>query len=80
MEEYSVIEFEEEDDGRMFECLPVSWFVDESKQQCFWPPKCGLKTVMQRAVNCERPDPDTWDIYDCKVIRGGFRTSLYLFC
>lgn len=81
VQEYTVIEFDEESyDERMFECIPNTWFVDESKQQTYWPPKSGSKTVMHRAVNCDRPDPATWNIYDCKVVRGGFRRFLYLFC
>lgn len=77
VQEYTVVEFDDENSGdRMFECIPDSWFVDESKQQCLWPPRCGLKTLMQRAVNCDRPDPDTWIVLDCKVVRGGFRTFL----
>lgn len=71
--EYTVIEFleDEESEGRYFECIPATWFTDETKTMCFWPPKCGTKTVMQRAINCERPD-DTWNICQCKVVIGGF--------
>lgn len=71
--EFSVIEFleDEESDDRLFECIPNSWFADETKTLCYWPPKCGTKTVMQRAINCDKPD-DTWGICQCKVISGGY--------
>lgn len=76
VKDYSVIEFEEENSAeRLFECIPDSWFVDENKTSCFWPPNLGTKNYMLLAVNCERPD-DTWSIHMCKVVSGGHRKFL----
>lgn len=78
VESYSVIEFmHEECDDRLFECIPDSWFVDESKQLCFWPPKSGTKSLSLRAINCERPDDD-WNVYECKLVSGG-HCKFFLF-
>lgn len=76
VKEYTVIEFDDEHSGeRLFEGIPNSWFVDETKLSCFWPPKCGTKSLMQRAINCERPGDD-WNIYDCKIVSTGHRKFL----
>lgn len=78
VKEYSVIEFEDEEiSDRLFECIPDSWFVDESKRLCFWPPTCGTKSLSLRAINCEKPD-DTWGVCECKVVSGGHCKFLYL--
>lgn len=77
---YSVIEIVEEDiDDRLFECIPDSWFVDETKGLCFWPPTSGNKSFSLLALNCERPDEDTWIKCECKVISGGHCKFLYLW-
>lgn len=69
--EFSVIEFIEEDnDDRIFECIPDSWFTSESREHCFWPPKTTHKSIMIMAMNCERPD-DSWRVYECRVVSGG---------
>lgn len=70
---YTVVKFEFEDDEneRLFDCIPDIWFVNELKESCFFPPKTGKKYI-QRAINCERPEDD-WDIYPCKIVKGGFR-------
>lgn len=75
---YSIIEvLNEESVDRLFECIPDSWFVDETKTLCFWPPPCGTKSFSLRAINCEKPD-DTWGVYECKFVSGGYCKCIYL--
>lgn len=53
---YSVIEVMDEDrEGRLFECIPDSWFVDATKLTCFWPSQSGTKSFSLRAINCDKP-------------------------
>lgn len=68
--DYTVIQFDEEEDEKLFECIPDIWFVDELRESCFFPPKTG-KSYMQRAINCEKPEDD-WRIYACKIVKTGF--------
>lgn len=78
---YAVIRLENEDDDeeRLFECIPDRWFVDETKKTCFWPPTT-VKSFTVKAINCEKPD-DSWNIYACTVISDGHRMfpSIFLF-
>lgn len=73
---YSVVLFhDEENGGKLFECLPDLWFVTELRNSCFFPPKTG-KSFLQRAINCEKPD-DNWSIYDCTVVSSGYRELIF---
>lgn len=67
---YAVVRIEHEDEEeKLFECIPDRWFVDETKTSCFWPPTTG-KSFHLRAISCEKPD-DSWRIYECIVISDG---------
>lgn len=68
---YTVIrvDHEDDDDEKLFECVPDRWFVDERKTFCYWPPATG-KSFSLRAISCEKPD-DSWNIYPCTVISAG---------
>lgn len=68
---YTVVKFDDEEKKKLFECIPDLWFVNELRESCFFPPATG-KPYVQRAINCEKPE-DHWGIYNCKIVRGGFR-------
>lgn len=67
---YSVVKFVE-DIFKLFECIPDNWFVDDSKEWCFWPPKG--KSVTLRAMNYEEPDRDLWERFSCILVSEGHR-------
>lgn len=67
---YSVVELEEDEDERLFECIPDRWFVDELRERCFFPPRTG-RTFRARAISCEKPK-DEWSICICKVVSTGY--------
>lgn len=76
---YTVVRLEDEDDEqKLFECIPDRWFVDETKSQCYWPPNTG-KAFSLRAISCEKPDESTWTIIDCRVISEGHCKFKYFF-
>lgn len=67
---YTVIQFDDEDEEeKLFECIPDRWFLDETKRRCFWPPSTGAPFSV-RAMRCEKPD-DSWNIYDVIVVSDG---------
>lgn len=68
--EFSVVKFIDHI-GKLFECIPDIWFVDENKEACFWPPKTG-KSFSLRALTGEMPD-DSWLVYGCEVISENHR-------
>lgn len=68
---YSVIKLKEKETGNtLFDCIPDVWFSDENQDRCWWPPPKG-KNVAIRALKQEIPD-DTWEIYNCEVVKRGF--------
>lgn len=73
-----MIEFkeEEEENERLFECIPNLWFLNESRERCYYPPRTG-RTFQQRAIRCEKPNDD-WSVYPCKVVTGGFGMKVKL--
>ncbi len=68
---HSVVKFVEDNNDRSFDCIPDIWFKDEYKEFCYWPPQTG-RNVALRALKLEIPD-DTWTLYPCEVVKGGFR-------
>lgn len=66
---YTVIKLKETG-TTLFDCIPDIWFTSEDRDRCLWPPPKG-KNVAIRALKQEVPD-DTWEIYDCEVVKGGF--------
>ncbi len=74
--EYAVIKFIE-NRIKLFESIPESWFINEERTACYWPPKTG-KSFKLRAINQDIPDWD-WEIYECIVVSGGHGKYIY-FC
>lgn len=72
---YSVVEFnEEEEQDRLFECIPDLWFFNELKDSCYFRPRTG-RSFQQRAISCEKPRDD-WSVHHCKVVVEGFCKKL----
>lgn len=65
---YAVIKFIDYK-SKLFESIPESWFVNEEKTACYWPPKTG-RSFKLRALNQDAPDWD-WVIYECIVVSEG---------
>lgn len=72
--EYAVVEFID-DRIKLFESIPESWFINEERSACYWPPKTG-RSFKLRAINQDIPDFD-WDIYECIVVSEGHGIDLF---
>lgn len=65
---YSIVRFKEED-LKLFEAIPDSWFVDNNKTSCYWPPKG--KSFKLRALSKAKPE-SSWIISPCIFVGGGY--------
>lgn len=63
--------------SKLFECIPESWFVNEERTACYWPPKTG-RSFKLRAMNQDEPNWD-WDICECIVVSDGHGTHFFKF-
>lgn len=73
---YAVVKFIEEK-NKLFESIPESWFINEEKTTCYWPPKGG-RSVTLRAMSQDVPDGD-WEVCECTVVSLGHGKFYIIF-